>query len=75
MRLDEKRPPDLPPQAAVLMPRPAAQHKGVAVQVMYESLCQVMRGGYSKWVAEIHRRRTPQCRNLRRSRVYRVRFG
>ena len=49
--------------------------KAGIVGVMYESLCQVMRGGYSKWVAEIHRRRTPQCRNLRRSRVYRVRFG
>ena len=50
-------------------------HKHWIPWVMYESLCQVVRGGYSRWVAEIHRRRTPQCRRLRRSRVYRVRSG
>ena len=34
-----------------------------------------LRGGYSERVDEIHEKEHPQCRKLRRSRVYRARSG
>ena len=44
-------------------------------QVMYGCLCQGGKRGYSERVDEIHEKEHPQCRKLRRSRVYRARSG
>jgi hypothetical protein len=43
--------------------------------VMYGCLCQAGKRGYSEWVDEIHQKEHPQCRKLRRSRVYLARSG
>jgi len=43
--------------------------------VTYEVLCQGVRGRYSSGFCEDSQRSTPQCRRVRRSRVYRMLFG
>ena len=55
--------------------RRCLQVKRVVGRVMYESLCQAGKRGYSAWVVEIHEKEHPQCRKPRRSRVYRMRSG
>ncbi len=52
---------------------PATKVKFCQDMVMYGCLCQAGKRGYSEWVAEIHEKEHPQCRKLRRSRVYRAR--